>query len=248
MRFSSSIAGIIDLDVEHEAVELGFGKRIGAFLLDRVLRGDDEERVGQLVGFLADRNLAFLHRLQQGGLRFRRGAVDFVGQHDVGEDRPLDEAKLAAALLVLVEDRRAGDVRRHQVGRELDALEADVENLAIDDTMSVLARPGTPTSRAVAAREDGGQDLFDDFGLADDDAAQLFDHLRARLGELGQIFADAIVRHGGYPSRKRRNGMILTQRAGLRIHAETKSLADESHSMGKLPRRREYRIAELPMA
>ena len=48
IRFSSSIVGIIDLDVEHEAVELRFGQRIGSFLLDRVLRGDDEERIGQL--------------------------------------------------------------------------------------------------------------------------------------------------------------------------------------------------------
>ena len=40
---------VIDLDVEHEAVELGFGQRIGAFLLDRVLRGEDEERLGQVV-------------------------------------------------------------------------------------------------------------------------------------------------------------------------------------------------------
>ena len=38
--------GVIDLDVEHEAVELRFRQRIGSFLLDGVLRGDDEERLG----------------------------------------------------------------------------------------------------------------------------------------------------------------------------------------------------------
>ena len=97
MRFSSSKRRIIDLDVEHEAVELGFRQRIGPFLLDRVLRGDDEERVGQIVRLLAGGHLAFLHRLQQGGLRLRRRAVDLVGQHDVGEDRALDEAELALA-------------------------------------------------------------------------------------------------------------------------------------------------------
>ena len=88
--------GIVDLDVEHEPVELRFGQRIGAFLLDRVLRGDREERIGQVVGRLADRHFALLHRLQQRGLRLRRRAVDFVGQQDVGEDRPLDEAEIAA--------------------------------------------------------------------------------------------------------------------------------------------------------
>ena len=30
-------------DVEHEAVELGFGQRVGALHLDRVLGGEDEE-------------------------------------------------------------------------------------------------------------------------------------------------------------------------------------------------------------
>jgi hypothetical protein len=35
---------VVDHDVEHEAVELRFGQRIGAFHLDRVLRGQHEER------------------------------------------------------------------------------------------------------------------------------------------------------------------------------------------------------------
>ena len=39
---------IADEDLEHEAVLLGLGQRIGAFLLDGVLRGQDEERIGQL--------------------------------------------------------------------------------------------------------------------------------------------------------------------------------------------------------
>jgi hypothetical protein len=30
----------------------------------------------------------FLHGFQQGGLRFGRRAVDLVGQHDVGKQRP----------------------------------------------------------------------------------------------------------------------------------------------------------------
>ena len=92
---------IVDLDVEHEAVELGFGQRIGPFLLDRVLRGDGEERLGQGVGRLPDRHFALLHRLQQGRLRLGRRAVDFVGQQDVGEDRPFDEAEIAPPVLRL---------------------------------------------------------------------------------------------------------------------------------------------------
>ena len=41
--FLFGLGGVVDVDLEHEAVELGLGERIGAFLLDRVLGGEDEE-------------------------------------------------------------------------------------------------------------------------------------------------------------------------------------------------------------
>ena len=40
---------IADAQLEHEAVELRFGQRVRAFLLDRVLRGEHEERMRQVV-------------------------------------------------------------------------------------------------------------------------------------------------------------------------------------------------------
>ena len=89
------------MDVEHEAVELRFRQRIGALLLDRVLRGQHEERLGQRMPRAADGHLLLLHRLEQRGLRLRRRAVDLVGQDHVGEDRPADElnARLPVACL-----------------------------------------------------------------------------------------------------------------------------------------------------
>ena len=56
----------------------------------------------------------------------------------------------------------------------------------------------------MAAREDGGENLIDDFGLADDDAAELVHHLAARLTELGQILGDAV---GGHRDGPRLGGM-----------------------------------------
>ncbi len=70
-----------------------------------------------------------LHRLQQRGLRLGRRAVDLVGQDHVGEDRPLDELHPPVAVARVFQDLRAGDVGRHQVGRELDPLELQVEDL-----------------------------------------------------------------------------------------------------------------------
>ena len=78
-----------DLALEHEAVDLRLGQGIGAFLLDRVLGGHDQERLGQAVGVVADGDLVLLHGLEQGRLHLGRRAVDLVGQEQVGEDRAL---------------------------------------------------------------------------------------------------------------------------------------------------------------
>ena len=62
-------ARVLHEHLEHEAVLLRFGQRVGAFLLDRVLRREHEERVGELVADAADRYLPLLHRFEQRGLR-----------------------------------------------------------------------------------------------------------------------------------------------------------------------------------
>jgi len=67
-----------------------------------------------------------LHGFQQRGLRLGRRAVDFVSQDDVGEDGAFEEAELPlAGGAVFLDNLRAGDIRL--------------------ETISVLARPGTPS-------------------------------------------------------------------------------------------------------
>ena len=88
-------AGVAHPKLEHEAVELRLGQRIGAFLLDRILGGQHEEGVRQVVGGAAGGDLMLLHRLKQGRLGLRWCPVDLVGQHHVGEDRTLHEAERA---------------------------------------------------------------------------------------------------------------------------------------------------------
>ena len=58
-------AGILHDELEEEAVELRFGKRIGSFLLERVLRRHHEERLFELADLPAGRHLLFLHRFEQ---------------------------------------------------------------------------------------------------------------------------------------------------------------------------------------
>ena len=139
---------VVDDDVEHEAVELGLGQRIGAFQLDRVLRGEDEERLFERVGAALDGDAVLLHRLEQRGLGLGRRAVDLVGEQDVGEDRAGREDHLAAAgvgsswmmsVPVMSEGIRSG-VNWMRVNFRS-------STCASVWIISVLARPGTPMMR-----------------------------------------------------------------------------------------------------
>ena len=90
-----------------------------------------------------DGNGALLHRLQQRGLRARRGAVDLVDEHDRRDDRPLAELELAALLRVVVD---AHDVRGHEVRRALDAVEVRADRARCSRAAIVLPVPGTSSS------------------------------------------------------------------------------------------------------
>ena len=168
------LGGIADVDVEHEAVELGFGKRISAFLLDGVLRGEDEERLREPVLLAAGGDLMLLHGFQQRGLGFGGRAVDFVGEDHVGKDRTADEAEGAAAGgLVFFDDLGAGDVGGHQVGRELDAVEAEAERAREGGDEQRLGQSRHADEQRMALAEQGDEKLLDDGFLADDDLAEL---------------------------------------------------------------------------
>jgi hypothetical protein len=82
-----ALARIVDVDLEHEAIELRLGQRIRAFLLHRVLGREHQERQWQLVRGATGGDPVLLHRLQQRGLGLRRGAVDLVGEDEVREHR-----------------------------------------------------------------------------------------------------------------------------------------------------------------
>ena len=156
-----------DRKPHEEAVELRLRQRVGALVLDRVLRRQHQERVGERLRAPLDRHLALLHRLQQRGLRLRRGAVDLVGQQHVREHRPAAEHELAAAQRDV-----AGDVRREHVGRELDAPEVEPERARERGREQRLGDARRPFEQHVAAERDrrqrrGGHLLLADHHLAD---------------------------------------------------------------------------------
>ena len=169
---------IVDADIEHEAIQLGFGQRVGALQFDRILGGEDVERLFQEAGSAADTHLLLLHRLQQRGLGLGRGAIDLVGQQHVGEDRAGHEAQLAMpADPVLVDDLGAGDVRRHQVRGELYAAELEVENARDGADEQGFGQARSAGDEAVAPGEQRDHQRLDHFLLADDDLVDLGQHL-----------------------------------------------------------------------
>ena len=132
-------ARVADRDPHEEAVELRLRQRIRPLVLDRVLRREDEKRRREQMRRVLDRDLPLLHRLEQRGLRLRRGAVDLVGKEKIGEDRAGPEHEVRRPL---VEDLRAGDVARHEIRRELDARELERRRLREGARDEGLREPG----------------------------------------------------------------------------------------------------------
>ena len=135
---------IADAQLEHEAVDLRFGQRIRALLLDRVLRREHEERLLELERRAADRDLLLLHRLEQRRLHLGRRAIDLVGENDVGEDRPLLHARTCPST-----DRRSA-CRRTSAGSRSGVnwmrWKRRVDRLGERAHRERLRQPGTPSS------------------------------------------------------------------------------------------------------
>ena len=160
---------VLDQKFEKKAVELRFRKRVGSFHLQRILSRQDQERIDQRVGLSGNGDGPLLHCFQQRRLCLRRGPVDFVGQHDVGEERSLLQREFAAATAV-DHDVGSGNVRRHQVGRELDSSERNVGNLAECTHQEGLAQTRNPFEEHMLSHQKGNQHILDHILMTDDDA------------------------------------------------------------------------------
>ena len=144
----------------------------------------------------ADGAGVLLHGFEQGRLRLRRRSVDFVGEDNLREQRARLEAEDALAGFVFVDDIGAHDVRRHQIGRELDAVEVQIEHLTQGPHQQRLAQTGDAFQQGMAADEQAGQDAVDDIGVPDDDLADFLEDLLVFLAELLYLGLEFI--YGGH--------------------------------------------------
>ena len=155
--------GIPDAQAHEEAVELGLRERVSAVVLDGILRGDHHEGTRQGMRAAVDRDLAFIHRFEQGGLGLGRGAVDLVGQQEVAEDGAGLEFE---SLGVGVVDGDAEDIAGQHVAGELQAMEAAGDGAGKGLGESGLADAGDILDEEMAARQQAHERKANDFGLA----------------------------------------------------------------------------------
>ena len=118
------LAGIIDVNVEHESIKLSLGKGIGSFLLDGVLSCQDKERSG--VGDAASLQCHLISCMASsradcvlGGVRLISSARTRLAK--IGPCRKRNSR--SPVLRFSSDDLRPGDVGGHQVGSELNPAE-----------------------------------------------------------------------------------------------------------------------------
>ena len=214
--------GIAELDRHQEAVELRLRQRIGADLLDRVLRGDDEERIGQLA------------RLRRPCETCRSSIASSSALCVFGGARLISSASTTElkigpgwkrnACAALVEDRHAEHVGGQEVARELDARVLEAERRRERLRERRLADARDVLDQQVAAREQAGEREAQRLVLADDDAGEL-GRTASRRAALGvpaceaerTVMARVVVGDGRGAASKNVNQ--LDSSAGGRVHS-----------------------------
>ena len=165
---------IVDIDLQKKTVELRFGQRIGAFMLQRILRSQHMEWRGQIMALPRYGDITFLHRLQQGRLRPRAGAVDFIRHQQLREHRTPNESEGAAAAFALLQHFRANDIGRHKIRGELDALPVHAEHNAKRFDEAGFRKARYANQQSVSAGQQRDQCLVDHFALPQNNAAHRF--------------------------------------------------------------------------
>ena len=191
--------GIPHADAHQEAIQLRFGQGVSSVMFDRILGSNYEERLRQFVGVSVNRDLAFVHGLQQRRLRLRRSAIDFVRQQHVGEYRATLEFKF---LLGGGIDGNANNIGGQHVAGELHALKSAVDGASQRLSESGFANARNAFNKQVSTSKDAHNGEADDIVFAANHAAQSFFQFGSFLGYGNGGFG----RHPSDSTRRRRVG------------------------------------------
>jgi len=149
------------------------------------------------MGQVGDGDALFLHGFEKGGLGFRGGSVDFVGEQHVAENWALLENEFSAAFAIH-QDLGSDDIAGEEIRGELDALEIDVDGLGDGVDEGGFAEAGNAFEKDVAAAADGDEDIIDDFLLADDEGGYGSADFAEGIGEMGDGGFEGIGGSGGH--------------------------------------------------
>src|SRR5262249_45930105 len=174
-----------------------------------------------------------VHGLEQARLRLRRGAVDLVREHDVGEERPRLEDELALGRLP---DADPDHVGRQHVGGELDALEARADGAGERGGERGLAHPGHVLDENVAAGEEAHDGQPHRFRLAHEGAAHVCFEPADEVERVGHRFP---TYHGGFAgqasdgprARRVENAMRRRSRHGKSHSCTARIVVDRSRRL-----------------
>ena len=155
-RISNSAAiGVVDLETHQEPVELRFGQGIGAFVLDRVLRGDHHEGRRQLVRDAVDVTCRSAIASRRADWVFGDARLISSASNTLLNTGPAELEGVGSS----VPDAYSGDVGREEIGGELHATEAAVDaasqcfaQAGLADTRDVLDQTWPSAIRANAMR------------------------------------------------------------------------------------------------
>jgi|GEM_PF-6001721 len=115
------------------------------------------------MGFAVHRHARPVHDFEQRRLGLRRCAIDFVREHDIGEDWAFLENELLDRLVI---NRDARDIARQEIARELHARKRTVHRARQRIRQSRLADPRQILDEQMPAGDEAGDDLLDDVILA----------------------------------------------------------------------------------
>ncbi len=181
--------------LEEEPIQLSLGQRVRAFHVDRILRGENEEWVGEWVADPRDRHATLLHRFEERRLCLGSCPIDLICQDEVAENgtRLIDE--LSAALAIIGQDVRAENVRWHEIGCELDPRKVQMQYFAQSPDQKSLSETGNALQEQMAAGQEAQQHLMDHLLVADDNSLDLALQ-RGDLLLVGRRFSFPVDLHG----------------------------------------------------
>ena len=148
--------------------------------------------------------MPFLHHLEERRLHLRRGSVDLVREQEVAEDGPDLDVELGAVGPV---DAGADEIGRHEVRRELDAMEGAAEDGRGRLDGQRLRETRDSLEEKVPARQQRDERALEEDVLACDHASDLVHRLLDRAVDsvaVGYGSNLAWVTHAVSFSRERR--------------------------------------------